>query len=172
MFRSWSSLNLRVPQPTSFDGIKPSFMEWSEATTDYQEFIPLLTAVASLKDVIQADVMCTGVLSDIIEEIKKNGNQVKKEADRTQVQAENKPQEVQDFTKESQDMVTELTTKGKLNSDSSAVTGLKIWRQVTIHFAGSAKPRTVSLLKRIMSPAEWNVEKSKDVIKQYYHWRD
>ena len=47
----------RVPQPTSFDGVKPSFMEWwSEeviaflAVTDYQELIPLLTAAASSKD--------------------------------------------------------------------------------------------------------------------------
>ena len=35
---------------------------------------------------------------------------------------------------------------------------------------GSAKTRTVSLLKQIMSPVEWNAEKSKDVIQQYYHW--
>ena len=38
----------RVPQPTSFDGVKPSFLEWSEeviaylAVTDYHEFTPLL----------------------------------------------------------------------------------------------------------------------------------
>ena len=30
--------------------------------------------------------------------------------------------------------------------------------------------RTVSLLKQIMSLAEWNVEKSKDITQQYYHW--
>ena len=46
-----------------------SFMEWSEeiiaflAISDYQEFIFLLTAAASSEDVIQADVMSTGVLS-------------------------------------------------------------------------------------------------------------
>ena len=56
------------------------------------------------------------------------------------------------------------------DSDSGAVTGLEIWRQMSIHFAGSAKTRTVSLLKQIMSPVEWNAEKSKDVIQQYYHW--
>ena len=46
-----------VPQPTSFDGIQPSFLEWSEeeviaylAVTDYQEFIiPLLSAAAASK---------------------------------------------------------------------------------------------------------------------------
>ena len=72
-------------QPTSFDGVKSSFTAWSKeviaflAVTDYQEFIPLLTAAASSKDVIQADVMFTGVLSDTIEELtRKNDDQVKK----------------------------------------------------------------------------------------------
>ena len=26
------------------------------------------------------------------------------------------------------------------------------------------------MLKQIMSPVEWNVEKSKDALQQYYHW--
>ena len=56
------------------------------------------------------------------------------------------------------------------DSDSGSVTGLEIWRQMSIHIAGSAKTRTVSLLKQIMSPVEWNAEKSKDVIQQYDHW--
>ena len=56
------------------------------------------------------------------------------------------------------------------DSDSGAVTGLEIWRQMSIHFAGSAKTRTVSLLKQIMSPVEKNAEKSKDVIQLCYHW--
>ena len=49
----------RVPQPTSFDGVKPSFLEWSEeviaylAVTDYHEFIPLLSAAAASKNVIE-----------------------------------------------------------------------------------------------------------------------
>ena len=60
--------NPRVPQPTSFDRMKPSFMEWSEeiitflVVIDYQKFIPLLTAAASSKDVIQANVMFHGCL--------------------------------------------------------------------------------------------------------------
>ena len=41
---------------------------------------------------------------------------------------------------------------------------------MSIHFAGSAKTRTVSLLKQITSPVEWSAGKSKDVIRQYYHW--
>ena len=46
------------------------------------------------------------------------------------------------------------------------VTGLEIWRQMTQQFAGSLKIRTVSLLKQIMSLAEWSIEKSKDVTRQ------
>ena len=55
-----------VPQPTSFDGVKPSFLEWSEeviaylAVTDYHEFIPLLSVAAASKDVIEKDVMFKG----------------------------------------------------------------------------------------------------------------
>ena len=81
MFAHDPRLNPKVPQPTSFDGIKPSFLEWSEeiiaclAVTDYQKFIPLLTAAASSKDVIQADVMFTGVLSDFVKDIRKGGRQ-------------------------------------------------------------------------------------------------
>ena len=41
---------------------------------------------------------------------------------------------------------------------------------MTRQFARSSKPRTVSLLKQIMSAVEWNVAKSKDVIQQCYHW--
>ena len=84
MFAHDHSLNPRVPQPMSFDGVRPSFMEWSKvviaflAVTDYQEFIPLLTAVASSKDVIRA-VVFTGALSDNVEEIKKNNeDQIKR----------------------------------------------------------------------------------------------
>ena len=67
----------RVPQPTSFDGVKPSFLEWSEeviaylAVTDYHEFIPLLSAAAASKDVIEKDVMFKGILSENMETIDK-----------------------------------------------------------------------------------------------------
>ena len=59
--------------PTSFDGIKPSFMEWSEeviaflAVRDYQELIPVVT---SSKDVIEKNVVFKGILSDLMEDIK------------------------------------------------------------------------------------------------------
>ena len=82
-------LNPHMPQPTSFDGIKPSFMEWSEniaflAVIDYQKFIPLLTAAPSSKDVIQADVMFMGVLSDLVENLKKKGGRQSQNSGQTQ----------------------------------------------------------------------------------------
>ena len=205
----------RVPQPTSFDGVKPSFLEWSEeviaylAVTDYHEFIPILSAAAASKEVIEKDVMFKGVLSENIENLDKvTAQKLKKERDKVKAQNANKPQDVQDLTKEItviQEEIDKLNSKleqkrsallkadfflrytllhatsGYPNvmvrrimrtsdSDSGAVTGLEIWRQMSIHFAGSAKTRTVSLLKQIMSPVEWNAEKSKDVIQQYYHW--
>ena len=67
----------RVPQPTSFDGVKPSFLEWSAeviaylAVTDYHEFIPLLSAAAASKDVIEKDVMFKGILSENMENLDK-----------------------------------------------------------------------------------------------------
>ena len=66
----------RLPSPTSFDGVKPSYVEWSEeiltflSVTDYQEFVPILQAVTGHKDVITKKVFIEGVLSEIVEEIK------------------------------------------------------------------------------------------------------
>ena len=69
----------RVPQPTSFDGVKPSLLEWPEeviaylAVTDYHEFIPLLSAAAAAsKDVIEKDVMFKGILSETLEEYRQD----------------------------------------------------------------------------------------------------
>ena len=205
----------RVPQPTSFDGVKPSLLEWSEeviaylAVTDYHEFIPLFSAAAASKDVIEKDVIFKGILSENIENLDKvTAQRLKKEQDKVKAQDENKPQDVQDLTKKItaiQEEIDKLNSKleqkksallkadfflrytllhvtsGDPNvmvrrimrpsdSDSGAVTGLEIWRQMSIHFAGSAKTRTASLLKQIMSPVEWNAEKSKVVIQQYYRW--
>ena len=85
----------RVPQPTSFDGVRLSFLEWSEeviaylAVTDYHEFIPLLSAAAASKDVIEKDVMFKGILSEKIENIDKvTAQQLKKEQDKVKAQAE------------------------------------------------------------------------------------
>ena len=77
MFSSDPKLNPRLPSPTSFDGVKPSYVEWSEeiltflSVTDYQEFVPILQAITGHKDVITKKVFMEGVLSEIIEEIKK-----------------------------------------------------------------------------------------------------
>ena len=75
MFSSDPKLNPRLPSPTSFDGVKPSYVEWSEeiltflSVTDYQEFVPILQAVTGHKDVITKKVFIEGVLSEIVEEI-------------------------------------------------------------------------------------------------------
>ena len=63
MFPDDHKVNPRVPQPTAFDGVKLSFMEWSEevivvlAISDYQDHMPMLSAAASSKDVVEKDVM-------------------------------------------------------------------------------------------------------------------
>ena len=110
----------RVPQPTSFDGVKPSFVEWSEeviaylAVTDDHEFIPLLSAAAASKDVIEKDVMFKGILSERLENIDKiTAQKVQKEQDKAKAITANKPQDAQDLTKEINDIQAELD---KLNT--------------------------------------------------------
>ena len=56
------------------------------------------------------------------------------------------------------------------SSDSEVVTGLEIWRQMAVTYAGSAQTRVVTLLKQIMTPSEWNPEKSSNVLQMYHHW--
>ena len=56
------------------------------------------------------------------------------------------------------------------SSDSEVVTGLEIWRQMAVTYAGSAQTRVVTLLKQIMTPSEWNPEKSPNVLQLYHHW--
>ena len=69
MFSSDPKLNPRLPSPTSFVGVKPSYVEWSEeiltflSVTDYQEFVPILQAVTGHKDVIAKKIFIEGVLS-------------------------------------------------------------------------------------------------------------
>ena len=100
MFSHDHRLNPRILSPTSFDGMKPPLMGWSKevtvflAITDYQEFIPFLSAAASSKDIIESDVMFWGVLSDLTDEIKK------KAADKLRTQSENKTDEVNVLTAE------------------------------------------------------------------------
>ena len=181
-----------APQPTSFDVVKPSFLEWSEeviaylAVTDHHEFNPLLSAAAASKDVIKKNVMFRGILSENIENIDKvTAQKVQKEQDKVKAISANKPQNAQDITREIKDIQEEIdklnskleqkksallkadfflrctllhATSGDPNvmvrrimrtsvSDSGAVTGLEFWRQMSVHFARSAKTKTVSLLK-------------------------
>ena len=56
------------------------------------------------------------------------------------------------------------------SSDSDVVTGLEIWHQMAVTYAGSAQTRVVTLLKQIMTPSEWNPEKSPNVLQMYHHW--
>ena len=66
MFTNDPILNPRLPSPTSFDGVKPSYVEWSEellthrSVTDYQEFVPILQAITGHKDVITKKVFIEG----------------------------------------------------------------------------------------------------------------
>ena len=129
-----------VPQPTSFAGVKPSFLEWSEeviaylAVTDYQEFTPLLSATAS-KDVIEKDVMFKGILSENIETIDRiTANQVKKEQDREKAQTENKAQEVQDLNKETKEIKEELEMlKSTLEQKKSTLLKADFFLRYLVH---------------------------------------
>ena len=130
MFAHDHRLDLRMPQPTSFDGFKPSFMEWSEdvivflVDTDYQEFIPLLTAATSSKD-----VMFTGVLSEFVENLQR------KEADNGKTQAENKDSEVKNLTVD----ITEF--KERLEQRNSTLFKADCLRYTLLHaiFRGSTR---------------------------------
>ena len=96
-----------------------SFMEWSEkviaflAVTGYQEFMPLLVAATSSKDVIESEAMFKGVVSGLVENIKK------KEADKLKVQAENREDEVKKLT----ETIPKLKKNGS-NKNNSAQSGL------------------------------------------------
>ena len=110
----------RVPQPTSFDGVKPSFLEWSEkviadlAVADNHEFIPFLSAAAASKDVIEKNVMFNGILSENMENIDKvTAQKFQEEQDKGKAQDANKPQDVHDISKEIKEIQEELD---KLNS--------------------------------------------------------
>ena len=55
------------------------------AVTDYQEFIPLLAAAASSKDVVESGMMLKGVLSDLVEDIRKISQTNSKLSQRTRL---------------------------------------------------------------------------------------
>ena len=78
MFTNDPKFSPRLPSPTSFDGVKPSCVEWSEelltylSVTHYQEFVPILQAVTGHKDVIAKMVLIEGVLPELEDQTKKN----------------------------------------------------------------------------------------------------
>ena len=127
--------------------------------------------------------MFKGALSDLVENIKKRSQTCSRLSRKTKTLKDKLEQKTSiqlkaDFilwysllhvtSGDPHVMVGRITRTSNL--DSGAVTVLEIWRHMRHRCAGSAKTRTVSLLKQIMSPAESNVEESKDVIQQYYHW--
>ena len=206
MFSNDPKLNPRLPSPASFDGVKPSYVEWSEeiltflSVTDYQEFVPILQAVTGHKDVITKKVFMEGVLSEIIEEIKKlnldleavsSGARVVDDQDTEVKRLKGKIKTLEE-KKDSRGLtlikadnflryVLLHSTSGDPNvmvrrimrttsSDSEVVTGPEIWCQMAVTYAGSAQTRVVTLLKQIMTPSEWNPEKSSNVLHIYHHW--
>ena len=206
MFSSDPKLNPRLPSPTTFDGVKPSYVEWSEeiltflSVTDYQEFVPVLQAVTGHKDVITKKIFIEGVLSEIIEEISKKNADLEAVTSGAQItadpdaEAEKIKGEIKALEEKKDSRVLTLlradnflryvllhSTSGDPNvmvrrimrttsSDSEIVAGLEIWRQMAVTYAGSAQTRVVTLLKQIMTPSEWNPEKSSNVLQQYHHW--
>ena len=56
------------------------------------------------------------------------------------------------------------------SSDSDVVTGLEIWRQMAVTYAGSAQTRVVTLLKQIMTPTEGIPKNQANVLQMYHHW--
>ena len=55
-------------------------------------------------------------------------------------------------------------------SDSDVVTGLELWKQMAVTYVRSAQTQIVALLKEILTPAEWNPERSPNVLQMYRHW--
>ena len=206
MFSSDPKLNPRLPSPTSFDGVKPSYVEWPEeiltflSVTDYQEFVPILQAVTGHKDVITKKVFIEGVLSEIIEEITEKNTEIEEVTSGARV-VDDQDFEVERLKGEIKTLEEKRDSRGltlikadnflryvllhstsgdpnvmvrrimrTTSSDSEVVTGLEIWRQMAVTDAGSAQARVVTLLKQIMTPSEWNPEKSSDVVQLYHHW--
>ena len=206
MFSNDPKLNPRLPSPTPFDGVKVSYVEWSEevltflSVTDYQEFDPIFQAVTGHKDVITKKVFIEGILSEIVEGIKDKNTELEEITSGVRViedqDAETEKHKGEIKTLEEKRDSRGLTlikadnflryvllhsTSGDPNimvhrvmrtssSDSEVVTGLEIWRQMAVTYAGSAQTRVVTLLKQIMTPSEWNPEKSSNVLQMYHHW--
>ena len=206
MFSNDPKLNPRLPSPTSFDGVKPSYVEWSEeiltflSVTDYQEFVPILQAVTGHKDVITEKVFIEGVLSEIVEEIKEKNTELEEVTSGVRV-PDDQDAEIERLKGEIKTLEEKRDSRGltlikadnflryvllhstsgdpnvmvrrimrTTSSDSEVVTGLEIWRQMAVTYAGSAQTRVVTLLKQIMTPSEWNPEKSSNVLQVYHHW--
>ena len=202
-FANDPKLNPHLPSPTSCDGVKPSYVEWSEellshlSVTDYREFASILQAVTGRKDVITKNVFIEGVLSEIIDQIKaknleleaitsgattphdpdaeasgikgeiKTLNEKKASRESTLMKADNFLRYVLLHSTSGNPSIVVRRIMRTSSSDSDVVTGLEIWRQMAVTYA---QTRVVTLRKQIMTPTEWNPEKSPNVLQMYHHW--
>ena len=122
MFTNDPKLNPRLPSPTSFDRVKPSYVEWLEellmhlSVTDNQGFVLVLHVVTGHKDVITKKVFIEGVLSEITEEIKIK--ELEKEAVTSGAQSDVDPDQVARLTDEIKAFNKKKNLKG-LNAHES-----------------------------------------------------
>ena len=104
LFPNDPKFNPRARSPTSFDGGKPSYVEWSEdlltylSITDYQEFTPIFQAVTGHKDVIAKKIFIQGVLTETVDEI--TNKELKKEALTAGARGELEPDQVETLNNE------------------------------------------------------------------------
>ena len=176
-----SQTQSKTPITNVLDGVKPSYVEWSEevltflSVTDYQEFVPILQAVTGHKDVITKKVFIEGVLSEIVEEIKDKNTELEEVTSGVRV-VDDQDTEVERIKGEIKTLEEKKDSRGLTlmkadnflryvllhstsgdpnimvrrimrtsSSDSEVVTGLEIWRQMAVTYAGSAPQ--VTLLK-------------------------
>ena len=177
MFTNLPKLNPRLPSPTSFDGVKPSYVEWSEELLTYLSghwlsgVCPILHAVTGHKDVITKNVFIEGVLSEIIEEIKNKNLELEAVTsgaagaadpdqesglkDEVKALNEKKASRAATLMKAHNFLRYVLfhSTSGDPNIifRRDVVTGLEIWRQMAVTYVGSTQTRVVTLLKQIMT---------------------
>ena len=175
VFSNDPKFNPRLPSPTSFDGVKLSYIEWSEevltflSVTDYQELVPILQAVSGHKSGVRVE----NDQDTAIERIKGEITILEQKRDSrglTLMKADSFLRYVLLHSTSSDPNIMVRRIMRTSKSDSEVVIGLESWRQMAVTYAGSAQTRIVTLLKQIMTPSEWNPEKSSNVLQMYHHW--
>ena len=132
MFTNNPKFNPPFAVTNVFDGVKPSYVEWSEkllthpSVTDNQDSVPILQAVTGHKDVITKKVFVEDVLSETVDEI--NTRELEKEAITSDAKGEADPNQVEVITKEI----------AELNEEKAYLEGSQFsWKQTT--FSGALK---------------------------------